>query len=48
MKYVFRLHQCGDEDGDNIWQEARSWQEAEEIVRQEYHSIDRLDRLYAK
>lgn len=48
-KYVFRIFQGSDtEDGDNIWQSARSWEEAESIVRQEYHSINRLDRLYEK
>ena len=48
-KYVFRIFQGSDtEDGDNIWQSANSWEEAESIVRQEYHSINRLDRLYEK
>ena len=46
-KYVFRIYQGSDyEDGDSIWQSARSWDEAESIVRSEYHSINRLDRLY--
>lgn len=46
-KFVFRIYQGSDtEDGDNIWQSARSWDEAEDIVRHEYHSINRLDRLY--
>ena len=48
-KYVFRIYQGNDfEDGDSIWQTARSWDEAESIVRSEYHSINRLDRLYEK
>ena len=46
-KIIFRIYQGNDtEDGDNIWQRANSWEEAESIVRQEYHSINRLDRLY--
>ena len=45
-KYIFRIYQGNDEDGDNIWQSARSWEEAEDIVRSEYHSIRRLDRIH--
>ena len=41
--YYFRLYQCGDEDGDNIYQEAKTRQEAEAIIRREYHSIDKLE-----
>lgn len=48
-KYIFRIFQGSDtEDGDNIWQEANSWEEAEDIIRQEYYSINRLDRLYER
>lgn len=47
-KFYFRLYQCGDEDGDTIWEEANSWEEAESNVYSDYHSIDRLDRLYSK
>lgn len=46
--YYFRLYQCGDEDGDTVFQRADSWEQAEYIIRSDYHSIDRLDRLYAK
>lgn len=46
--YYFRLFQCGDEDGDTIFVTAASWPQAEEMVFQDYHSIDRLDRLYCK
>lgn len=46
--YYFRLYQCGDEDGDTILVTAATWTQAEEQVFQEYHSIDRLDRLYCK
>jgi len=46
--YYFRLYQCGDEDGDTIWERASSWDEAERQIDQYYHSIDRLDRLYCK
>ena len=46
--YYFRLYQCGDEDGDTIFVTAASWPQAEEMVFQDYHSIDRLNRLYCK
>ena len=46
--YYFRLYQCGDEDGDTVWTEANSWEEAESNIYSDYHSIDRLDQLYAK
>ena len=42
-KFYFRIYQAGDEDGSNIFQIARTKQEAENIIRREYHSIDRLD-----
>lgn len=41
-KYVFRIYQCGDEDGDNVWQTADSKIEAEEIIRSEYYSVDKV------
>lgn len=47
-KYYFRLYQCGDEDGDTVWTPAYNWQDAEQHIRSEYHSIDRLDHLYCK
>lgn len=47
-RYYFRLYQCGDTDGDTIWESANSWDEAESNVYSDYHSIDRLDRLYSK
>ena len=40
--YYFRIYQCGDEDGDNIWVSANSEEEAREQVYQDYHSIDDL------
>ena len=40
--YYFRIYQCGDEDGDNIWVEANSEEEARSQVYQDYHSIDDL------
>lgn len=46
--YYFRLFQCGDEDGDTVWCTAATWSQAEEQIYQDYHSIDRLDRLYCK
>lgn len=45
-KFYFRLYQCGDEDGDTVWTRASSWDEAESNIYSDYHSIDRLDRLY--
>lgn len=47
-RYYFRIYQCGDEDGDNIWEEATSLEEAKRQVYMDYHSIDRLDFLYSK
>lgn len=41
-KYIFRIYQFGDEDGDNIWINANSKEEAIDKVRREYHSIDDL------
>ena len=41
-RYYFRIYQCGDEDGDNIWVEAPSEEEARESVYHDYHSIDDL------
>lgn len=34
MRYYFRLYQCGDEDGDTVWTEANSWEEAESNITQ--------------
>lgn len=42
-RFYFRIYQCGDEDGDSIYQEAKTRQEAEAIIRREYHSIDKLE-----
>ena len=42
-RFYFRLYQCGDEDGDNVWVMASTKQEAEAKLRREYHSIDRLE-----
>ena len=42
-RFYFRIYQNGDEDGDTIYQVAETKQEAEAIIRSEYHSIDRLD-----
>jgi hypothetical protein len=40
--YYFRIYQCGDEDGDNIWVKANSEEEARAQVYHDYHSIDDL------
>ena len=40
--YYFRIYQCGDEDGDNIWVRANSEEEARAEVYHDYHSIDEL------
>jgi hypothetical protein len=40
--YYFRIYQCGDEDGDNIWVKANSEEEARDQVYHDYHSIDDL------
>ena len=45
-EYYFRLYQCGDEDGDTVWTRAESWSEAESNIYSDYHSIDKLDRLW--
>ena len=42
-RFYFRLYQCGDEDGDNVWTMANTKQEAEAKIRREYHSIDKLE-----
>lgn len=41
-KFKFRIYQNGDEDGDNIWEEAETREIAEWNIRREYHSIDEL------
>lgn len=46
--YYFRIYQFGDEDGDTIRMPGHSVEDAEQSVRREYHSIDRLDYLYSK
>ena len=46
--YYFRIYQCGDEDGDNIWVEANSEEEAREQVYHDYHSIDDLLLMMVK
>lgn len=46
--YYFRLYQCGDEDGDTVFITAATWAQAEEEIYSDYHSIDRLERLYYK
>lgn len=49
MRFYFRIYQCDDyEDGDTIWMEGKSWEDAERKVRREYHSINRLTQLYSK
>ena len=47
-KYIFRISQNGDPDGDNIWVRARSEQEARDEVYSEYWGIDRLELLFVK
>ena len=47
-KYYFRLYQCNDEDGNTVWIEADSWEEAESEIQSEYHHINHIDRLYMK
>lgn len=42
MIYNFRIYQCGDEDGDNIWVRADSEEEARAEVYHDYHSVDEL------
>ncbi len=41
-RYYFRIYQCGDEDGDNIWVDANSEEEARAQVYHDWHSIDDL------
>lgn len=45
-KYYFRKYSKDDpEDGETIWEEATSEQEARDMVRSEYWNITRLDLL---
>lgn len=46
--YYFRIYQCGDPDGNGIHVSANSWEEAEQEVQREYHSIDKLLKLYSE
>lgn len=41
-KYIFRIRQCGEEDGSSVWTRANSKEEAEANIRHDYHSIDDL------
>lgn len=49
FKYYFRLYQGSDtEDGETVWTSALSWDEARRNIESEYHSINRLEELYAE
>ena len=47
-RYYFRIYQFSDEDGDNIWTEADSWEEARRNIESDYHSINKLIELYER
>ena len=47
-RYYFRIYQCGDEDGDNIWVDAESEADARAKVYHDWHSIDDLILMHVK
>jgi len=47
-RFYFRIRQCGDEDGDNIWVDATSESEARDKVYSEWHSINDLMLIKVK
>ena len=44
----YRLYQCGDEDGCNVWTKARTKEEAENNIRDDYYNIDKLELISVK
>ena len=45
-RYYFRIYQGSDfEDGDNVWTDANSEQEARSNIESDYWGINRLDLL---
>ena len=45
-RYYFRIYQGSDfEDGDNVWTDANSEQEARSNIKSDYWGINRLDLL---
>lgn len=47
-RWYFKIYQNGEEDGDNIWQDANTKQEAIDAIRSEYWGIDDLLLLSSK
>lgn len=48
-KYYFRVYTTYDpEDGFNCWTSASNEQEAKQNIESEYHSIIKMDLIYAE
>ena len=47
-RYYFRIYQCGDPDGSNVWVDATSESEAKSEIMSEYHSIDRIELIQSE
>ena len=42
IRYYFRIYQNGDSDGDNVWTDAYSEDEARRNIESEYWGVDKL------